>query len=86
MKVFYRIFLILAVLSVLLMTINGVYDYSLNDWYISSVYILMWIFLFCYTVSKVPQKERNLKSYIPSILILFVVLMNIFEVVRRNIS
>lgn len=86
MKIFYRIFLILAVLSVLLMTINGVYDYSLNDWYISSVYILMWIFLFFYTVSKVPQKERNLKSYIPSILILFVVLMNIFEVVRRNIS
>lgn len=86
MKIFYRIFLILAVLSVLLMTINGVYDYSLNDWYISSVYILMWIFLFFYTVSKVSQKERNLKSYIPSILILFVVLMNIFEVVRRNIS
>lgn len=59
MKIFYRVFLILAVLSVLLMTINGVYDYSLNDWYISSAYILMWIFLFLYTVSKVPQKEKN---------------------------
>lgn len=86
MQIFYKIFLILAVLSVLLMTINGVYDYSLNDWYISSAYILMWIFLFLYTVSKVPQKEKNFKIYIPSILILVVVLMNIFEVVRRNIS
>lgn len=86
MQIFYKIFLILAVLSVLLMTINGVYDYSLNDWYISSAYILMWIFLFLHTVSKVPQKEKNFKIYIPSILILVVVLMNIFEVVRRNIS
>ena len=53
---YYNIFIVLAILSVLLMTINRNYNYLINDWYISGVYVLMWVFLFLYTVSKVPKK------------------------------
>ena len=55
---YYNIFIVLAILSVLLMTINRNYNYLINDWYISGVYVLMWVFLFLYTVSKVPKKKN----------------------------
>ncbi len=58
---YYNIFIVLAILSVLLMTINRNYNYLINDWYISGVYVLMWVFLFLYTVSKVPKKKKRLE-------------------------
>ena len=86
MKYIYNIFIILAVLSILLITINGFSNYSISDWYISGVYISMWIFLFVYTISKIPSKNRELKNYIPSILVFLIILMNIFDVIRHNIG
>jgi FtsH-binding integral membrane protein len=83
MKYIYNIFIVLAVLSTLLIIINRVHNYSINDWAISIVYILMWIFLFIYTVSKIPKKKKELKKYIPSAFVLLVVLLNIFDVIRR---
>ena len=59
---YYNIFIVLAILSVLLMTINRNYNYLINDWYISGVYVLMWVFLFLYTVSKVPKKKKGLQQ------------------------
>lgn len=58
MKIFYHIFLVLAVLSIILMTINSIYDYSINDWYVSGAYILMWIFLSFIQLVKFPQKKE----------------------------
>lgn len=81
---YYNIFIVLAILSVLLMTINRNYNYLINDWYISGVYVLMWVFLFLYTVSKVP-KEKRLEEYLPSILAFLVVLLNVLDVLRRHV-
>lgn len=82
---YYNIFIVLAILSVLLMTINRNYNYLINDWYISGVYVLMWVFLFLYTVSKVPKKKKDLKEYLPSILAFLVVLLNVLDVLRRHV-
>lgn len=82
---YYNIFIVLAILSVLLMTINRNYNYLINDWYISGVYVLMWVFLFLYTVSKVPKKKKCLKEYLPSILAFLVVLLNVLDVLRRHV-
>ena len=72
---YYNIFIVLAILSVLLMTINRNYNYLINDWYISGVYVLMWVFLFLYTVSKVPKKKKGF----------LVVLLNVLDVLRRHV-
>lgn len=82
---YYNIFIVLAILSVLLMTINRNYNYLINDWYISGVYVLIWVFLFLYTVSKVPKKKKGLKEYLPSILAFLVVLLNVLDVLRRHV-
>ena len=82
---YYNIFIVLAILSVLLMTINRNYNYLINDWYISGVYVLMWVFLFLYTVSKVPKKKKDLKEYLPSILAFLGVLLNVLDVLRRHV-
>ena len=82
---YYNIFIVLAILSVLLMTINRNYNYLINDWYISGVYVLMWVFLFLYTVSKVPKNKKGLKEYLTSILDFLVVLLNVLDVLRRHV-
>ena len=74
---YYNIFIVLAILSVLLMTINRNYNYLINDWYISGVYVLMWVFLF--------KKKKGLKEYLPSILAFLVVLLNVLDVLRRHV-
>lgn len=83
MKYIYNIFILLAVLTTLLIIINIVCNNSINDWYVSGICILMWIFFFIYTIIKIPEKKKGLKKYIPSALILLVVLLNIIDVLRK---
>ena len=47
--------------------------------------VFMWVFLFLYTVSKVPKKKKGLKEYLPSILAFLVVLLNVLDVLRRHV-
>lgn len=68
------------------MTINSSYNYFINDWYISGAYLLMWVSLFFYTVSKIPKKKKGLKAYLPSILAFLVVLLNVLDILRRYIE
>ena len=83
MKYIYNIFILLAVLSTLLIIINRACNNSINDWYVSVICILIWIFFFIYTISKIPEKKKGLKKYIPSALMLLVVLLNIIDMLRR---
>lgn len=84
MKYLYNIFISFALLSVLLMTINRIYGYIINNWYISGTYILMWLSIFFYTISKMPKQSRCLKNYIPSIVVFFVILLNVLHMIRKN--
>lgn len=86
MKYLYSIFISLALLSVLLMTINRICGYTINDWYISGIYILMWFCLFFYTIGKIPKQNKCLKNYIPSIIVFFVILLNALNIIRKNIG
>lgn len=78
--------MVLAVLSVLLMTINRNYNYFINDWCISSVYVLMWVFFFLHTISRIPKGKKRCKEYLPSILAFLVVLLNVLDILRRHLG
>ena len=63
---YYNIFIVLAILSVLLMTINRNYNYLINDWYISGDYVKICVYHILYTVRKVPKKKKGRKEYLPT--------------------
>lgn len=85
MKILYYIVIGTAGVYVLYMLIDKFYfNYSMNYLYPSVIYILMWLSIFLYTVGKFfKNKERSVRSYIPSFIVFVALLLSVLEMVRN---
>lgn len=85
MKNLHYIIIGTAGVYVLFMLINKFYfNYSMNYLYLSGIYILMWLSIFLYSVGKLfKDKERSVKSYVPSFIVFVTLLLSVVDMVRN---